>query len=236
MLFLSSSPDTSRRTSELSIYCIYVFPFFFSRYITQNVRVVYLLYYVFPFFFSRYITQNVRVVYLLYICFSFLLLQIHHAERQSCLFIIYMFFLSSSPDTSRRTSELSIANSNHFYEEVFFELIDGLKKSDHDNKNEPPKYERISIAMSDSEGATVKDIPFVPPRRSSIREESTPIRRPVPVKRPLVRSKSPEVFREMFDLPEESASQLGSLNNLDQQMLQLSQDNMVFFYYFKINT
>lgn len=129
---------------------------------------------------------------------------------------------------TRRTSALSIANSNHFYEEVFFELIDGLKKNDNKDKNEPPKYERISIAMSEIDNAAGKDIPFVPPRRSSIREDSTPIKKPVPVKRPPVRLKSSEVLCEMFDLPEESASRLGSLNDLDQQMLKLSQDDMVF--------
>ena len=137
------------------------------------------------------------------------------------------FFLTL--DVTRRASALSIANSNHFYEEVFFELIDGLKKDDHEDKSEPPTYERISIAMSDD--ATGKDISFVPPRRSSIREHSTPIKRPVPVKRPQAPSKSPEVFRKMFDLPEESAGRLGSLNNLDQQMLKLSRDDMVFLIF-----
>ena len=118
-------------------------------------------------------------------------------------------------------------------------MIDGLKKNEHEDKNEQPKYERISIAMSETDGATGKDTPFVPPRRSSIREDSTPIRKPVPVKRPHAR-KSPEVFRKMFDLPEESAGRLGSLNNLDQQMLKLSKDDVVILilllFYFTDNS
>ena len=107
-------------------------------------------------------------------------------------------------------------------------MIDGLKKSSKKEDNEPPKYERISFTTNEEGIGNTRDIPFVPPRRSSIREDSTPIRRPIPLKRPEVRSKSPEVFREMFDLPEETASRLGSLDNLDQQMLKLSQEKVVY--------
>ncbi|XP_066913817.1 pleckstrin homology domain-containing family H member 1-like isoform X2 [Clytia hemisphaerica] len=132
-----------------------------------------------------------------------------------------------SKDIDGRASHLSTTNSQHFYEEVFFELIDGLKKTDTIEKDEPPRYERISLALSESDGATGFDSPLVPPRRSSIRDESRPLK-PIPAKRPVGRPKSPEVFREMFDLPEEP-SRHGSLDNLDKQMLQLSTEHLEAF-------
>jgi len=130
-------------------------------------------------------------------------------------------------DKSRRASELSHTHSSHFYEEVFSELIDGLKK----NNNEPETdrtYARISVTLSEAEHLSGLDIPFVPPRRSSIRDDSRPIKRPVPAKRPAQRSQSPEVLREMFDLPEEP-NRHNSLDNLDHQMLKLSTEEIVGF-------
>lgn len=104
-------------------------------------------------------------------------------------------------------------------------MIDGLKK----NNNEPETertYERISFALGEAEQLPGLDMPFVPPRRSSIREDSLPIKKPVPAKRPAQRNQSTEVFREMFDLPEEPIRH-DSLDNLDREMLKLSTQEIV---------
>ena len=134
--------------------------------------------------------------------------------------MLIIFFFTSHIDKTRRESQLSLANSNHFYEEVFSELIDGLKKTE-----EESPYERISLTLGEAELVPGLDAPFVPPRRSSIREDSRPIKKPVPAKRPIIRTKSPEVFREMFNLPEEPSLH-GSLDNLNEQMLQLSTEDV----------
>lgn len=126
-------------------------------------------------------------------------------------------------DKSRRESEHSVAtHSSHFYEEVFSELMDGLKTTtaDESDSSGANSYERISFYSRSSKLAGL-DAPFVPPRRSSIRDESHPLKRPIPAKRPIARTKSPEVFREMFNLPEDP-KEMGSIHNLSDKMLQLS--------------
>lgn len=141
-------------------------------------------------------------------------------------------------DKHRRESEHSLAShSSHFYEEVFSELIDGLKTSDDTltptatTSGDSNSYERISMYNKQtSELAAGLDAPFVPPRRSSIRDESRPLKRPIPAKRPVGRARSPEVFKEMFNLPEDP-KEMGSIHNLTDKMLQLSTEKDVRHLY-----
>ena len=124
-------------------------------------------------------------------------------------------FLEKCRRESEQTSE-----SEHFYEEVFSELIDGLKTPTAP-KPAPNNYERISLYKEDPEIKTDPEIPFVPPRRSSIRDDSRPVKRPVPAKRPDIEKKSTEILNNMFDLSE-GANETGSIQNLSDEMLQLS--------------